>query len=160
MYDDPCILRCADWDFLANATDNRGMYLAWSFDNVSSSAAAAFDAAAGRLVDATADYAAADPVGRFGTGEVPFGETYPKIYLLAQCTPDMTAADCRRCLGNITRRFTPTYFAGKHVGSLRSALQLPVRDVSFLLWSCAAATAEAARAAAGEHDDNATGERR
>ncbi|TKW24938.1 hypothetical protein SEVIR_3G083300v4 [Setaria viridis] len=116
MYDDPCILRYADWDFLANTTDNRDLTIAWSYDNVSSSEAAAFDAASGRLVNATADYAAADSVRRFGTGEESFGQTYPKIYSLAQCTPDMTAADCRTCLGTIIREFTATYFTGKHGG--------------------------------------------
>ncbi|CAN6340122.1 unnamed protein product [Urochloa humidicola] len=116
MFDDPCILRYANWDFLANTTDNRGKFLAWSFDNVSSSETPAFDAASGRLVNATADYAAADPVRRFGTGEVAFDQTYPKIYSLAQCTPDMAAADCRTCLGNIIRSFTATYFTGKHGG--------------------------------------------
>ncbi|CAL4903527.1 unnamed protein product [Urochloa decumbens] len=117
MYDDPCILRYAGWDFLANATDNRGVYVAWSFDNVTGKgAAAAFDAAAGRLVNATADAAAADTVRRFATGEVGFDGTYPKIYSLAQCSPDMTAVDCRTCLGSIIRRFTATYFAGKHGG--------------------------------------------
>ncbi|KAG2598552.1 cysteine-rich receptor-like protein kinase 10 [Panicum virgatum] len=116
MYDDPCILRYADRDFLANTTDNRGVFIAWSFDNVSASAAAAFDAASGRLVNATADYAAADPARRFGTGEEAFGDSYPMIYSLAQCTPDMTAADCRTCLGDIIRRFTPTYFSSKHGG--------------------------------------------
>lgn len=116
MYNDPCILRYADWDFLANTTDNRGKQIAWSFDNVSSSAAAAFDAASGRLVNATADYAATNSARRFGTGELPFDQTYPMIYSLAQCTPDMTAADCRTCLGNIITTFTPTYFTGKHGG--------------------------------------------
>ncbi|XP_062180701.1 cysteine-rich receptor-like protein kinase 10 isoform X2 [Phragmites australis] len=116
MYGDPCILRYADWNFLANTTDNRGLYVAWSYDNVSSAAASAFDAASGRLVNATADYAATDSVRRFGTGEEEFDETYPKIYSLAQCTPDMTATDCRTCLGKIIRRITPTYFTGKHGG--------------------------------------------
>ncbi|CAD6334283.1 unnamed protein product [Miscanthus lutarioriparius] len=116
MFNDPCILRYADWDFLANTTDNRGKMIAWSFDNVSSSAAAAFDAASGRLVNATADYAATNSARLFGTGELPFDQTYPMIYSLAQCTPDMTAADCRTCLGNIIRTFTPTYFTGKHGG--------------------------------------------
>ncbi|KAK3149373.1 hypothetical protein QOZ80_3AG0216540 [Eleusine coracana subsp. coracana] len=82
-----------------------------------SSEAPAFDAASARLVNATADYAAADPVRRFGTGEEPFGgRSYPRIYSLAQCTPDMTAADCRTCLGDVIRRFTATYFTGNHGG--------------------------------------------
>ncbi|AQK78945.1 hypothetical protein ZEAMMB73_Zm00001d035400 [Zea mays] len=117
LYDDPCILRYADWDFLTNTTDNRGLYIAWSYDNVSAAVAPAFDAASARLVNATSDYAATDPVRRFGTGEEPFDDAkYPKIYSLAQCTPDMTVADCRACLGGVYRRFAPTYFGGKHGG--------------------------------------------
>ncbi|CAL4903526.1 unnamed protein product [Urochloa decumbens] len=120
MFDDPCILRYADWDFLANTTDNRGMFLAWSYDSVNASAVGAFAAASRRLVDATADAAAADPVRRFATGEEAFDETYPKIYSLAQCTPDMTAADCRTCLGHVISRFMPmySYFTGKHGGRI------------------------------------------
>ncbi|XP_024313518.1 cysteine-rich receptor-like protein kinase 10 isoform X1 [Brachypodium distachyon] len=118
MYDDPCILRYSDReDFLANVTDNGGKMLAWNANNVSADVAPAFDAASGRLVNATADYAAADPRRRFGTGELDgFDETYPKIYSLAQCTPDMTAAECRACLGDMIGRFTPRYFVGKPGG--------------------------------------------
>ncbi|KAL6624702.1 hypothetical protein ACP70R_032023 [Stipagrostis hirtigluma subsp. patula] len=116
VFDDPCILRYTDWDFLRNASVIGDVYVAWSFDNVSSAAAAAFGAASGRLVNATADYAAADDLRRFGTGEMPYDETYPTIYSLAQCTPDMTAAECRTCLGKIIRWATPRYFVGKHGG--------------------------------------------
>ena len=85
-------------------------------NNVSAGAAAAFDSASGRLVNATADYAVKDPSRRFGTGEAGFDETYPKIYSLAQCTPDMTAADCQSCLAGIIGRFTPQNFVGKPGG--------------------------------------------
>uniref|UniRef100_A0ACD5V1V0 Uncharacterized protein n=1 Tax=Avena sativa TaxID=4498 RepID=A0ACD5V1V0_AVESA len=115
MFDDPCILRYSDQDFLANFTDNRGMLLAGNANNVSQALATEFDAASGRLVNATADHAAKDPSRRFGTGEVGFDATYPKIYSLAQCTPDMTAADCQSCLRDIIR-FTPKYFVGKPGG--------------------------------------------
>ncbi|KAJ1255038.1 hypothetical protein BS78_K296100 [Paspalum vaginatum] len=120
IYGDPCILSYADWDFLADTPANLyrdDVYVAWSYDNVTAAAAPAFDAASARLVNATSDYAAADPVRRFGTGEEGFDDaTYPKIYSLAQCTPDMTAAECRTCLGRIYRWIAPTYFAGKHGG--------------------------------------------
>uniref|UniRef100_A0A0D9WZX7 Uncharacterized protein n=1 Tax=Leersia perrieri TaxID=77586 RepID=A0A0D9WZX7_9ORYZ len=117
MFDDPCILRYSDQDILANVTDNRGMFVAWNYNNVSAAKAQAFDAASGRLVNATADYAAADSVKRFGTGEVGFDDvTYPRIFSLAQCTPDMSAAECRSCLGDIIRRMTPRYFVGKPGG--------------------------------------------
>uniref|UniRef100_A0ACD5ULU1 Uncharacterized protein n=2 Tax=Avena sativa TaxID=4498 RepID=A0ACD5ULU1_AVESA len=115
MFDDPCILRYSDQDFLANFTDNSGMALAANANNVSAAVATQFDATSGRLVNATADYAAKDPSRRFGTGEAGFDATYPKIYSLAQCTPDMTAADCQSCLRAIIR-FTPRYFVGKPGG--------------------------------------------
>lgn len=118
MFDDPCILRYSDQDFLANVTDNRGIAGAFNLNNVSAGAAAAFDAASGRLVNATADYAAADSSRRFGTGEVGFDQTYPKIYSLAQCTPDMSAADCRSCLRDIIVYYTPRYFVGKPGGRI------------------------------------------
>uniref|UniRef100_A0A0D9YZF2 Uncharacterized protein n=1 Tax=Oryza glumipatula TaxID=40148 RepID=A0A0D9YZF2_9ORYZ len=117
LFNDPCILRYSDQDILANVTDNRGMFVAWNYNNVSAAKVAAYDAASGRLVNATADYAAADPVRRFGTGEVGFDDaTYPRIFSLAQCTPDMSEADCRSCLGDIIRRMTPKYFVGKPGG--------------------------------------------
>ncbi|KAE8793871.1 Cysteine-rich receptor-like protein kinase 10 [Hordeum vulgare] len=117
MFDDPCILRYSDQDFLANVTDNRGKFVAFNGNNVSAGAAAtAFDAASGRLVNATAYYAAGDPTRRFGTGEEGYDRTYPKIYSLAQCTPDMAADDCRSCLRDIIEKFTPQYFVGKPGG--------------------------------------------
>ena len=117
MFDDPCILRYSDQDILANATDGQGYFIAWNYNNVSAARAAAFDAASGRLVNATAGYAAADPVRRFGTGEVGCDDaTYPRIFSLAQCTPDMSEADCRSCLGDIIRKATPKYFVGKPGG--------------------------------------------
>ncbi|KAM3385138.1 hypothetical protein ACQJBY_009221 [Aegilops geniculata] len=117
MFDDPCILRYSGHDFLANVTDNSGRFVAFNGNNVSAgAAAAAFDAASGWLVNATADYAAGDPTRRFGTGEEGYDATYPKIYSLAQCTPDMAADDCRSCLRDIIEKFTPQYFVGKPGG--------------------------------------------
>ncbi|XP_048556018.1 cysteine-rich receptor-like protein kinase 10 [Triticum urartu] len=117
MFDDPCILRYSGHDFLANVTDNSGRFVAFNGNNVTAgAAAAAFDAASGRLVNATADYAAGDPTRRFGTGEEGYDATYPKIYSLAQCTPDMAADDCRSCLRDIIEKFTPQYFVGKPGG--------------------------------------------
>lgn len=118
MFDDPCIVRFGDdrYPFLDNITDNKGMFVAWNYNNVSVVEAPAFDAAASRLVNATAEYAADDLYKRFGTGEVGFDETYPNIYSLAQCTPDMTADDCRSCLRIIITRMTPKYFVGKPGG--------------------------------------------
>ncbi|KAG2657898.1 cysteine-rich receptor-like protein kinase 10 isoform X2 [Panicum virgatum] len=116
MYDNPCILRFSDKGFPISHPYNKGMYIAWSFDNVTAAESPAFEAATAKLVNATVEYAAADPIRRFGTGVEAFDQSYPKIYSLAQCTPDMTADECRSCLRDIIGRFTATYFAGKHGG--------------------------------------------
>uniref|UniRef100_A0ACD5ZDH1 Uncharacterized protein n=1 Tax=Avena sativa TaxID=4498 RepID=A0ACD5ZDH1_AVESA len=115
VFDDPCILRYSDQDFLANVTDNRGNIVAYNYKNVSQPEAEALEAVSLRLVLATADVAAADELRRFGTREEVFDDTYPKIYSLAQCTPDMTANECRSCLDGINVEMTPTYIAG-HAG--------------------------------------------
>uniref|UniRef100_A0ACD5UGD5 Uncharacterized protein n=2 Tax=Avena sativa TaxID=4498 RepID=A0ACD5UGD5_AVESA len=115
MFDDPCILRYSDQDFLANVTDNRGKIVAYNYNNVSQPEAEVLEAVSLRLVLATADVAAADQLRRFGTREEVFDDTYPKIYSLAQCTPDMTANECRSCLDDINLEMTPTYIAG-HAG--------------------------------------------
>jgi hypothetical protein len=80
--------------------------------------AGAFDVVSSRLLNATADAAAADLVRRFETGEAVFDdETYLMIYSLAQCTPDMSAVDCRTCLREMITTIEPKYFvAGKDGG--------------------------------------------
>lgn len=114
VFDDPCILRYSHQDFLANVTDNGGEIIAWNGNTVSQPEADVLDAFSLRLVLATADIAAANPLRRFGTREQGLDDTYPKIYSLAQCTPDMTANECRSCL-DIIVHMTPNYIAG-HAG--------------------------------------------
>lgn len=117
LYADTCIIRYADWNFLSSTRDdNSQRYVAWSARDVSAAKAAAFDAASDRLVNGTADLAAADMVRRFGIGEEAFDEAYPMIYAMAQCTPDMSAAECRTCLGDMIRTVKPNYFVGKEGG--------------------------------------------
>ncbi|KAF7111635.1 hypothetical protein CFC21_111622 [Triticum aestivum] len=80
----------------------------------------AFDAAVGVLMNATADYAAANNSRRFGTGVEGF-ETVdkgnPKIYGVAQCRPDMAPGDCRTCLGNIIA-MRSQYLIGRQGGRI------------------------------------------
>uniref|UniRef100_A0A0E0LLS8 Uncharacterized protein n=1 Tax=Oryza punctata TaxID=4537 RepID=A0A0E0LLS8_ORYPU len=117
IYDDPCIVRFSNLVFPVSPPNNKGMFIAWDDNNVSAAAAAAFQAAVVRLANATAEHAATDSVRRFATGEEEaFGEDYPKIYSLAQCTPDMTADDCRSCLEDILVRMVPTYLVGRKGG--------------------------------------------
>uniref|UniRef100_A0A0D3GS23 Uncharacterized protein n=1 Tax=Oryza barthii TaxID=65489 RepID=A0A0D3GS23_9ORYZ len=97
IYDDPCIVRFSSLVFPITPPYNTGMFVAWDDNNVSAAAAAS--------------------VRRFGTGALAVaGKVYPKIYSLAQCTPDMSADDCRSCLEDILVRMVPTYLAGRKGG--------------------------------------------
>ncbi|BAF21793.1 cysteine-rich receptor-like protein kinase 6 isoform X1 [Oryza sativa Japonica Group] len=53
------------------------------------------------LVNATADYAAYNSTRRYAAGEADFDAALPKVYSLAQCTPDLSPARCRSCLAKI-----------------------------------------------------------
>lgn len=109
IYYDLCYLRFSSWNFLAGTDNDHD-----KTENVSAPAAA-FDAAVGTLLNATADRAAADPIRRFATGEEASGGSVPAIYALAQCTPDMSPAACRSCLANITQ-MAPKVFSGSPSG--------------------------------------------
>uniref|UniRef100_A0A0D9VG05 Protein kinase domain-containing protein n=1 Tax=Leersia perrieri TaxID=77586 RepID=A0A0D9VG05_9ORYZ len=50
------------------------------------------------LLSETVRTAAAATARRFATGVVDTGRTFPLVYSLAQCTPDMSAGDCLACL--------------------------------------------------------------
>ncbi|TKW24937.1 hypothetical protein SEVIR_3G083200v4 [Setaria viridis] len=88
---------------------------------ISDPAAGAFDAAVRLLVNATADYATGSSSRRFATGEVGFGNkstsNNPRIYALAQCTPDNRVGFCRTCFSQIIGQL-PEYFSGRNGGGI------------------------------------------
>jgi hypothetical protein len=97
---DLCYLRFSNQNILASNSNGNPVMLS-SSQNVTSPVRA-FEAAVGVLLNATGDYAAANSSRRFATGEEGFDASNPTIYGLTQCTPDMSPADCRSCLGSIT----------------------------------------------------------
>nr|CAB3458199.1 unnamed protein product [Digitaria exilis] len=81
-----------------------------------------FDDAVAALLNAIAEYAAANSSKRFGTGVEGFqtiDSKNPMIYGLAQCTPDMTPEDCSTCLSGIIQDVAK-YFSGKQGGRVVS----------------------------------------
>lgn len=64
---------------------------------------AGFNRLVAALMNATADYAAYNSTRRFATGEAAdfLDQEFPKVYSLAQCTPDQTPAQCRKCLAGV-----------------------------------------------------------
>ncbi|CAD6221572.1 unnamed protein product [Miscanthus lutarioriparius] len=125
FYDD-CSLRYSGHDLLANDTSRVNLTMIINQANVSAPAVKEFDAAVSVLLNATSDYAAMNSSRRFATGEDAgsgggggtSSSYYPAtIYGLAQCTPDMSPADCRSCLHDMIA-LTPQYLSGRQGGRI------------------------------------------
>nr|CAB3454534.1 unnamed protein product [Digitaria exilis] len=89
--------------------------------NVTTTSFKVFDNAVAALLNATADYTADNSSMRFGTAVegFPLDSKNPTIYSLAQCTPDMSPADCSTCLSGIIQDVAK-YFSGKQGGRVVS----------------------------------------
>ncbi|KAG0545249.1 hypothetical protein BDA96_02G344900 [Sorghum bicolor] len=104
IYYDPCILYYSDDGGFLSSDDN---VASASTDRINlrnvTSDPARFNRLVGALVNATADYAAYNSTRRYAAGEADFDQEYPKVkvYSWAQCTPDLTPAQCRVCLAGI-----------------------------------------------------------
>lgn len=109
VYYDPCYLRFSNQNF--PATNSNGNPIVLKNSQKVSSPVEVFDTAVRQLLNATGNYAAANSSRRFATGEEGFDSSNPTIYGLVQCTPDMSPADCRSCLGGIIA-LMPRYVSG------------------------------------------------
>lgn len=124
VYQDACIVRFSDQRFLDFPGVNSPYAVSsWDSDNLTVPAAW-FDAAVAALMNATVDRAVSVTAASnnssarkyFATGVEDFdAEQYPKIYGLAQCVPDMTAVQCRGCLGSLVASM-PGFLDGKPAG--------------------------------------------
>ncbi|CAN6226021.1 unnamed protein product [Urochloa humidicola] len=72
---------------------------------------ARFNRVVAALLNATAEYAAYNSTRRFATGVADFDQEFPKVYSLAQCTPDQTPAECRKCLAETIASTLGPYFS-------------------------------------------------
>jgi len=102
IYYDPCVLHYSDVHTLPD-DDTGPTTLSYTINNNANvtSDPARFERLLAALVDATAEHAAYNSTRRFATGEADFDQEFPKVYTLAQCTPDQTPAQCRRCLSGL-----------------------------------------------------------
>jgi len=108
-----CHMRFSNLNFLASTNNSQQQVFPGSYPAVAASAAGRFNALVTQILDATAEYAAATSPTRFATGEMDVDSAYSQgqfanIFTLAQCTPDLTPAQCRACLvrpmADITRQ--------------------------------------------------------
>lgn len=119
VYHDQCQLRFSDRDFLAGAGEggsNLPESVAWNMNNVSDRSTAAFNDLVVRLLGAVGDEASS-ATRRYATGQAGFARERMNVYALAQCTPDLTPAQCRRCLAGLIAQ-VPTWLKGRVGGRI------------------------------------------
>jgi hypothetical protein len=132
MFHNFCLLRFSDKDFLSPSSGGGVVadtpMIMWSTSNITASLLPGWDPSnpssvttissmiRGVLQD-TAHHAAYNSTRRYATGRMDVSSTFPTLYSLAQCTPDLTPADCSECFHNISK-LTTKYFAGQKGGRI------------------------------------------
>jgi hypothetical protein len=102
IYYDPCILHYSGVRTLpGNDTGPTTETYTVNSNAIVTSDPARFISLRAALINATVAYAANNSTRLFATGEADFNHEFPKVYTLAQCRPDRTPAQCRRCLATI-----------------------------------------------------------
>ncbi|CAN6211868.1 unnamed protein product [Urochloa humidicola] len=124
IYYDPCILHYAAAHALPGGNDTSSGTINYS-TNVTSDPDQ-FERLLAALMNATAEQAANNSARRFATGEADFNQEFPKVYSLAQCTPDQTAAQCWKCLAGIVAANYMRWF-GSSIGGRVLALRCNYR---------------------------------
>ncbi|XP_020091832.1 cysteine-rich receptor-like protein kinase 6 [Ananas comosus] len=117
LWYDPCLMRYSNQHFLAS-TDNSPETILMNTQNITGADSNRFNRLVAALMNAMADRAANDTKRRYATGEVTnFTQLNPTIYGLVQCTPDLSASDCRQCLGGLIGEM-PNFLAGRLGGRI------------------------------------------
>ncbi|CAL9041445.1 unnamed protein product [Musa banksii] len=100
-YDD-CHLRYSNLQFLGTLDNDPEMAVASEYQVYDETDL--FDKVVNELMNSTADWAAYNSTQRYASGlAINATHAFPNIYGLAQCTPDMSASDCRQCLEGVSQ---------------------------------------------------------
>ncbi|XP_078150666.1 cysteine-rich receptor-like protein kinase 10 [Carex rostrata] len=106
IYYEFCLLRYSNQNFLSS-TDNSNQILYYNNYNVKVSFTL-FDNLVDYLMNSTADYASFNNSKKFGTSLVN-ADSFPVIFGLVQCTPDMSGTNCKSCLQDLISQMYPNY---------------------------------------------------
>jgi len=110
-----------------------------NFPAVAASAAGRFNGLVAELLAATAGYAAGSG-RRFATGEMDVDSGYSQgqfsnIFSTAQCTPDLTPAQCRACLAGAMAEMPRQVFPSNSTGASAAACSSPrMRFITATPW--------------------------
>ncbi|XP_066381161.1 cysteine-rich receptor-like protein kinase 10 [Miscanthus floridulus] len=125
IFYDTCRLGFSDRDFLASRTNLQDQEVdLYNGQNVSSAVVAQFNATAYKLLGRMAEYIVTmdSSANNFLTATIPFDVTYPVIYGMVSCTPDLTPRQCRGCLDAVIAEFPGQFISntkGARIAGLR-----------------------------------------
>ncbi|XP_015694851.2 cysteine-rich receptor-like protein kinase 6 isoform X2 [Oryza brachyantha] len=111
IYYDRCTLSYSSVHFLSDGDDPRQIP-AYTVNNLAGNVTSEperYNRLVAALVNATADYAAYNSTRLYASGEADFNSQFPKVYSMAQCTPDLSPERCRSCLAKIVSQEIGTY---------------------------------------------------
>ncbi|KAF0905214.1 hypothetical protein E2562_001003 [Oryza meyeriana var. granulata] len=102
-----CYARFSDnGDFLTSIYNSGDFSLLISGTNITSPDVAGYDRAVTELLKATVRHAVENSTRLFATGQwLGTDPGFRNIYSMAQCTPEMSSARCRRCLDDLVGRW-------------------------------------------------------
>jgi hypothetical protein len=111
IYDDPCMLRFSNQNFIATTVDD-GVLILMNTQNITTSVSS-FNLYLFTLMNNTAQ-AAANSSRRFTTSRLDVSSS-PTLYCLMQCRPDLTTGDCLDCF-QVASEVTLKYMDGRQGG--------------------------------------------
>ncbi|KAJ4703268.1 Cysteine rich receptor like kinase [Melia azedarach] len=100
--DNNCMLRYANYDIFG-LMENAPYFFVYAPSNISEDILEVFNQTRERLLNRIINEAAArSSPNKYATGEEAYS-TIGSIYGLVQCTPDLSATDCKKCLNDTTK---------------------------------------------------------
>lgn len=131
IFYDACLLGFSDRDLLVSPTNSEDEEVQlYNAQNITADLVGPFNTTVYELLNGMAEYVATvSSTRKFVTGAITFDTTYPNIYGMAWCTPDLTPGQCRGCLAStiaeMPRVFIPNT-KGARITGLRCSLRYEV----------------------------------
>jgi hypothetical protein len=129
-----CYVRLSDVNFLAS-TNNSGEVRLRSGANITSSDVAGYNRAVNTLLNATLQYAVDNSSRLFATGRLVGPDPgFSPIFSAAQCSPDLSPAQCRSCLQDLLDQWwaaLPRNEGGARIAGTRCSLRSELGHVPF-----------------------------
>ncbi|CAM0876956.1 unnamed protein product [Alopecurus aequalis] len=108
IFYDECLLGFSDRDLLVSPTNSDDeQVIVYNAQNITSDLVDQYDTLVYELLNSMSEYVATvNSTRKFVTGTIAFAATFPHIYGIAWCTPDLTPGQCRHCLAAVIAELT------------------------------------------------------